>query len=121
LERDVVKTRVRVTLVAEEEVEIEVEHEEGNSPTDLTDADVERACCEASAFADWSVDDVREVAPSRFRPVSGAALIGGVGQQASPAECEGEPDCGWHAGGSCAACRANAARGMSATHGKVTG
>lgn len=54
------KTKVRVTLAAEEQVVIEVEHEEGDDPTDLTKEDQQRAVRAAYVFANWAVDDVEE-------------------------------------------------------------
>lgn len=57
------KTKVRVTLRAEQEVEVEVEHAEDEDPTDLS-ADEERAAIRlGSSFPTWTVDhsDVREI------------------------------------------------------------
>lgn len=54
------KTMVNVTLTAETQVEIEVEHEEGDDPTDLTPADVQRAIRQADTSPVWEVDCVDE-------------------------------------------------------------
>lgn len=53
------KTKVRVTLIAEEEVEIEVEHAEDEDPTDLNESEERAATHQASPWPRWTVDHSR--------------------------------------------------------------
>lgn len=57
------KTKVRVTLRAEQEVEIEVEHAEYEDPTDLSAREESIAISLASPIARWTIDncDIRKV------------------------------------------------------------
>jgi hypothetical protein len=58
------KTRVKVTLVAEGEVEIEVEHEMGVVPCGLTDKEEAHAVALTSnPSMEWTVTAVRTVMP----------------------------------------------------------
>lgn len=59
------KTKVRVTLVAETHVEIEVEHKEDESPTHLTEEEEAEAIRRASVFASWCVEGSRVVREHR--------------------------------------------------------
>lgn len=55
------KTRVRITLRAEQDVEIEVEHFEGDSPLMLSADEIREAVNKGPSFPKWTVarSDVR--------------------------------------------------------------